>query len=56
MAEEVPIIEEALFEFGRPVIVVPYIQTQGANFNRVMVGWDEKSSRRSRYRGRDANA
>jgi nucleotide-binding universal stress UspA family protein len=39
--QEVPIIEGALFESGRPVIVVPYIQTQGAKFNRVMVGWDE---------------
>ena len=39
-AQEVPIIEGALFESGRPVIVVPYIQTQGAKFNRVMVGWD----------------
>ena len=38
--QEVPIIEGALFESGRPVIVVPYIQTQGAKFNRVMVGWD----------------
>jgi nucleotide-binding universal stress UspA family protein len=39
-AQEVPIIEGALFESGRPVIVVPYVQTQGAKFNRVMVGWD----------------
>src|SRR5450756_331442 len=39
-AQEVPIIEGALFESGRPVIVVPYVQTQGATFNRVMVGWD----------------
>lgn len=38
--QEVPIIEGALFESGRPVIVVPYVQTQGAIFNRVMVGWD----------------
>jgi nucleotide-binding universal stress UspA family protein len=38
--QEVPIIEGALFESGRPVIVVPYVQTQGAKFNRVMVGWD----------------
>ena len=39
-AQEVPIIEGALFDSGRPVIVVPYVQTQGAKFNRVMVGWD----------------
>jgi nucleotide-binding universal stress UspA family protein len=38
--QEVPIIEGALFESGRPVIVVPYVQTQGAKFDRVMVGWD----------------
>ena len=38
--QEVPIIEGALFESGRSVIVVPYVQTQGAIFNRVMVGWD----------------
>jgi nucleotide-binding universal stress UspA family protein len=38
--QQVPIIEGALFESGRPVIVVPYIQTQGAKFDRVMVGWD----------------
>ena len=39
--QDVPIIEGALFESGRPVIVVPYTQTQGAKFNCVMVGWDE---------------
>jgi len=38
--QEAPIIEGALFESGRPVIVVPYVQTQGAKFDRVMVGWD----------------
>jgi nucleotide-binding universal stress UspA family protein len=38
--QEVPIIEGALFKSGRPVIVVPYVQTQGAQFDRVMVGWD----------------
>jgi len=38
--QEVPIIEGALFESGRSVIVVPYVQTQGAKFDRVMVGWD----------------
>jgi nucleotide-binding universal stress UspA family protein len=35
-----PIIEAALFESGRPVIVVPYTQKHGAKFDRVMVGWD----------------
>lgn len=38
--QEEPIIEGALFESGRPVIVVPYIQTQGARFDCVIVGWD----------------
>jgi nucleotide-binding universal stress UspA family protein len=38
--QEVPIIEGALFESGRSVIVVPYVQTQGAKFNCVMIGWD----------------
>jgi len=38
--QEVPIIERALFESGRSVIIVPYVQTQGAKFNCVMVGWD----------------
>lgn len=35
-----PIIEAALFESGRPVIVVPYTQKHGAKFDRVMVCWD----------------
>jgi nucleotide-binding universal stress UspA family protein len=39
-APEVAIIEGALFESGRPVIIVPYVQTQGAVFDRAMVGWD----------------
>ncbi|HEY2134838.1 MAG TPA: universal stress protein [Xanthobacteraceae bacterium] len=34
------IIEGALFESGRPVLVVPYIQTDGLALDRVMVGWD----------------
>jgi nucleotide-binding universal stress UspA family protein len=32
--------ESVLFESGRPVIVVPYIQKEGIAFNRVMVCWD----------------
>jgi nucleotide-binding universal stress UspA family protein len=39
-AQEKSIIEAALFESGRPVIVVPYVQTQGAKFDRIMAGWD----------------
>ena len=38
-AEEL-MIEGALFESGRPVIVVPYIQKQVLTLERVMVCWD----------------
>ncbi len=34
------IIEGALFESGRPVLVVPYIQKTGFRTDRVMVCWD----------------
>jgi nucleotide-binding universal stress UspA family protein len=34
------IIEAALFESGRPVLVVPYIQRDGLELDRVMVCWD----------------
>jgi len=34
------IIEAALFESGRPVIIVPYIQTAGPSFKHVLMGWD----------------
>ena len=34
------IVEAALFESGRPVLVVPYIQRTGLQLDRVMVGWD----------------
>jgi nucleotide-binding universal stress UspA family protein len=34
------IIEAALFESGRPVLVVPYIQKEGLNLDRVLVCWD----------------
>ena len=33
-------IEAALFESGRPVLVVPYIQSTGIKLDRVMVCWD----------------
>jgi nucleotide-binding universal stress UspA family protein len=39
-ATEELMIEGALFESGRPVIVVPYIQKQGLTLERVMVCWD----------------
>jgi nucleotide-binding universal stress UspA family protein len=38
------IIEAALFQTGRPVLVVPYIQKTGLKLDRVMVGWDGSSS------------
>src|SRR4029078_11055395 len=31
--------EGVLFESGRPVIFVPYIQTGGVNLDRIMVCW-----------------
>ena len=34
------IIEATLFQSGRPVIVVPYIQKAGLTVERVLVGWD----------------
>jgi len=34
------LIEGALFESGRPVIVVPYIQASGLKLDRVMACWD----------------
>jgi nucleotide-binding universal stress UspA family protein len=34
------ILESALFESGRPVIAVPYIQKAGFALNQVMVCWD----------------
>jgi nucleotide-binding universal stress UspA family protein len=34
------IIEGALFDSGRPVIVVPYIQREGLKLDRVIVCWD----------------
>ena len=38
-AEEL-MIEGALFESGRPVVVVPYIQKQGLTLERVLACWD----------------
>jgi nucleotide-binding universal stress UspA family protein len=38
-AEEL-MIEAALFETGRPVLVVPYIQKQGLKLDRVLACWD----------------
>jgi nucleotide-binding universal stress UspA family protein len=38
------LIESALFESGRPVVVVPYIQKEGLKLDRVMVCWDGSRS------------
>ncbi len=39
-ATESLMIEGALFESGRPIIVVPYIQKEGLTLDRVLVCWD----------------
>jgi nucleotide-binding universal stress UspA family protein len=39
-ASEELMIEGALFESGRPLIVVPYIQTRGLSLERVLACWD----------------
>jgi len=39
MADEL-IAEGMLFESGRPVIVVPYVQKQGLKLDRIMACWD----------------
>ncbi len=38
------LIEAALFETGRPVVVVPYIQKGGVKLDQVMVCWDGSRS------------
>jgi len=37
-------VEAALFESGRPLLIVPYIQTAGLKLDRVMVCWDGSRS------------
>ena len=37
---EALILEAALFESGRPLLVVPYIQTQGLKLDRALLCWD----------------
>jgi nucleotide-binding universal stress UspA family protein len=39
-ASEELLIEGALFESGRPIVVVPYVQTQAVTLERVLVCWD----------------
>jgi nucleotide-binding universal stress UspA family protein len=34
------IVTAALFDSGRPVLIVPYIQTDGLRLNRVILCWD----------------
>jgi nucleotide-binding universal stress UspA family protein len=43
LAEDL-IVEAALFDSGRPVLVVPYIQRTGLKLDRVMVCWDGSRS------------
>lgn len=38
------IVEGALFDSGRPVIVVPYIQAQPFKLDRLMICWDDSRS------------
>ena len=38
------IIEAALFDSGRPVLIVPYIQREGLRLDNVMVCWDGSRS------------
>jgi nucleotide-binding universal stress UspA family protein len=38
------IAESTLFESGRPVLIVPYIQKAGMKLDRVIVGWDGSRS------------
>ena len=39
-ASEELLIEGALFGSGRPVVVVPYIQKQSLNLDRILICWD----------------
>jgi nucleotide-binding universal stress UspA family protein len=38
------LVEAALFDSGRPVLIVPYIQRRGLTLDRVMVAWDGSRS------------
>ena len=38
------IIEAGLFQSGRPIMIVPYIQTAGFSLDRVLVCWDGSRS------------
>jgi nucleotide-binding universal stress UspA family protein len=43
-ALERALVEAALFDSGRPVLIVPYIQRKGLTLDRVMVAWDGSRS------------
>jgi nucleotide-binding universal stress UspA family protein len=38
------LVEAALFDSGRPVLIVPYIQQKGLTLDRVIVAWDGSRS------------
>jgi nucleotide-binding universal stress UspA family protein len=38
------LVEAALFDSGRPVLIVPYIQRKGLTLDRVLVAWDGSRS------------
>jgi hypothetical protein len=38
------LVEAALFDSGRPVLIVPYIQGAGLKLDHVLVGWDGSRS------------
>jgi nucleotide-binding universal stress UspA family protein len=44
MARDDLMVEAALLESGRPVIVVPFVQTMGLKLDRVLVCWDASRS------------
>src|SRR3954469_9016403 len=41
------IVEAALFDSGRPMLVVPYIQRDGLRLDRILLGWDGSRARRA---------
>jgi hypothetical protein len=43
-ALEQALVEAALFDSGRPVLIVPYIQRKGLTLDRVIVAWDGSRS------------
>ena len=53
-AVEEMIAEAALFESGRPVIIVPYIQKDPLKLDRVMLCWDGSRAAAARHRRRHA--